>query len=141
MPRSTDLHLLHSHGNDVAACIDLVERGICRMNERSVLKYRDLLQAARIKVYGPVALETLGSQTHFTDQSLRDTTNTTNALGLFEADSLQSQLFLQGDGLETYMNQVTGYFDNGQLGLDEGLAAWYSSFLDELQPAQNENME
>ncbi|KAF6843070.1 branched-chain amino acid [Colletotrichum musicola] len=141
MARSTDTHILHSHGNDVAACIDLIERGVCLMKEKALLKYRDLLQAARIKVYGPAALESLSSQTQSTDQSLRGTRNTSSTLGLFETDNLQSQLFFQGDGLETYVNQVTGYFDNSQMGLDEGLAAWYGSFLDELQPAQNEIMD
>ncbi|KAJ3957013.1 hypothetical protein N0V92_006429 [Colletotrichum tropicale] len=139
MARDADTHVLHTHGNDVAACIDLIERGIARMKEDYVLKYRDLLQAARLKVYGPLAWEPTSPQTRFTD--LRPPAGTADTLGIFEPDDMQSQLFFQGEGLETYVNQVTGYFDSSQVNLDEGLTAWYGSFLDEFQPTQPAQQE
>ncbi|KAJ0284663.1 hypothetical protein COL940_003984 [Colletotrichum noveboracense] len=139
MARDADTHVLHAHGNDVAACIDLIERGIAWMKEDYLLKYRDLLQAARLKVYGPLAWEPTSPQTRFTD--LRPPAGTADTLGIFEPDDTQSQLFFQGEGLETYVNQVTGYFDSSQVNLDEGLTAWYGSFLDEFQPTQPAQQE
>ncbi|GKT86342.1 hypothetical protein Ct61P_04192 [Colletotrichum tofieldiae] len=59
---------------------------------------------------------------------------------MLASDNLQYPISFQGEGLETYMNQVTGYFDNTQLGLDEGLTAWFDTFMDELQPGQNREM-
>ncbi|KAI8294970.1 hypothetical protein K4K59_004877 [Colletotrichum sp. SAR11_240] len=125
MARDADTHVLHAHGNDVAACIDLIERGIAWMKEDYLLKYRDLLQAARLKVYGPLAWEPTSPQTRFTD--LRPPAGTADSIGIFEPDDMQSQLFFQGEGLETYVNQVTGYFDSSQVNLDEGLTAWYDA--------------
>ncbi|KAF4895208.1 Transcriptional activator protein acu-15 [Colletotrichum fructicola] len=139
MARDADAHVLHAHGNDVAACIDLIERGIAWMKEDYLLKYRDLLQAARLKVYGPLAWEPTSPQTRFTD--LRPPAGTADTLGIFEPDDMQSQLFFQGEGLETYVNQVTGYFDSSQVNLDDGLTAWYGSFLDEFQPTQTAQQE
>ncbi|KAL0941806.1 branched-chain amino acid [Colletotrichum truncatum] len=137
MARNSDSHVLHTHGNDVAACIDIIDRGIAWMKEDSLLKYRDLLQAARIKVYGPAAWDSLSSQAIVTDHSSAAPINSSNGLGMFDSDGLQSQLFFQGDVLETYVSQVTGYFDTSHVNMDEGLAAWYGSFLDELQPNDN----
>ncbi|KAJ0353011.1 hypothetical protein COL154_001736 [Colletotrichum chrysophilum] len=139
MARDADAHVLHAHGNDVAACIDLIERGIAWMKEDYLLKHRDLLQAARLKVYGPLAWEPTSPQTRFTD--LRPPAGTADTLGIFEPDDMQSQLFFQGEGLETYVNQVTGYFDSSQVNLDDGLTAWYGSFLDEFQPTQTAQQE
>ncbi|KAI8186851.1 hypothetical protein K4K52_007865 [Colletotrichum sp. SAR 10_76] len=127
MARDADTHILHAHGNDVAACIDLIERGIAGMKEDYLLKYRDLLQAARLKVYGPLAWEPTSPQTRFTD--VRPPAGTADTLGIFEPDDMQSQLFFQGEGLETYVNQVTGYFDSSQVNLDEGLTACHTSVL------------
>ncbi|KAI8241035.1 hypothetical protein K4K55_012934 [Colletotrichum sp. SAR 10_96] len=135
MARDADTHILHAHGNDVAACIDLIERGIAGMKEDYLLKYRDLLQAARLKVYGPVAWEPTSPQTRFTD--LRPPAGTADTLGIFEPDDMQSQLFFEGEGLETYVNQVTGYFDSSQVNLDEGLTAWYdakTNFTELIEP-------
>ncbi|KAI8202683.1 hypothetical protein KHU50_004716 [Colletotrichum sp. SAR 10_65] len=135
MARDADTHILHAHGNDVAACIDLIERGIAGMKEDYLLKYRDLLQAARLKVYGPLAWEPTSPQTRFTD--LRPPAGTADTLGIFEPDDMQSQLFFQGEGLETYVNQVTGYFDSSQVNLDEGLTAWYdakTNFTELIEP-------
>ncbi|GKT57702.1 fungal transcription factor [Colletotrichum tofieldiae] len=140
MTRNPDSPLLHSHGNDVAACIDLIERGTSRMKEEGLLKYRDLLQAARIKVYGPSTWEPPSVQTHMTDTSSAPPANSSDTLGMLASDNLQYPISFQGEGLETYMNQVTGYFDNTQLGLDEGLTAWFDTFMDELQPGQNREM-
>lgn len=141
MAANPEPSLIHLHGNDVAACIDIIERGNALMKEEHLLKYRDLLQAARLKVYGPTPWEPASVQTHFTDSSSTAPISSSNILGAFDSDTLQSQFFFQGEGLETYMNQVTGYFDNSQLGLDEGLTAWFDTFMNEVQPSQNRVME
>ncbi|KAK1498487.1 hypothetical protein CTAM01_07216 [Colletotrichum tamarilloi] len=133
MNQSPDSPLLYSHGSNVALCMDLIERGTAWMKEEGLLKYRDLLQAARIKVYGPTTWEPPITQTEPTDASPVAPVNASSALGLLGADNTQSNIFFQGDELETYMNQVTGYFDNAQLGLDEGLTAWFDTFMDEFQ--------
>ncbi|KAK1728585.1 fungal-specific transcription factor domain-containing protein [Colletotrichum acutatum] len=133
MDQSPESPLLYSHGSNVALCMDLIERGTARMKEEGLLKYRDLLQAARIKVYGPRTWEPPVAQTQPTDASPVAPVNAPNTLGLLDADNTQSNMFFQGDGLETYMNQVTGYFYNAQLGLDEGLTAWFDTFMDEFQ--------
>ncbi|OHE97982.1 hypothetical protein CORC01_06651 [Colletotrichum orchidophilum] len=140
MTQSPESPLLYSHGSNVASCMDLIERGTARMKEEGLLKYRDLLQAARIKVYGPTTWEPRSVQTQATDASSVAPVDPSSTLGLIGPDNLQSHLFFQGDGLETYMNQVTGYFDNTQLGLDEGLTAWFGTFMDELQSNQNREL-
>ncbi|KAK2003493.1 hypothetical protein LX36DRAFT_677598 [Colletotrichum falcatum] len=127
MIRNTDSTLLHSHRSDVSACIDLIERGICRMKEEGLWKYRDLLRAARIK-------------THMIDASSAPPASLSGTLGIFASENLQNPMLFQGEGLETYMSQVAGYFDNTQIGLDEGLNAWFDTFMDELQPGQNREM-
>lgn len=140
MNQSPESPLLYSHGNNVAFCMDLIERGTARMKEEGLLKYRDLLQAVRIKVYGPVTWEPPVAQTQPTDASPVAPVNVPHTLSLLDTDNTQSNMFFQGDGLETYMNQVTGYFDNAQLGLDEGLTAWFDTFMDELQSSRIGNL-
>ncbi|GKT46525.1 putative transferase CAF17, mitochondrial [Colletotrichum spaethianum] len=125
---------------DVAACIDLIERGTSHMKEEGLLKYRDLLQAARIKVYGPTNWEPPSVQTHMTDTPSTLPVSSSDTLGMFASDNLQYPMSFQGEGLETYVNEVTGYFDSTQLGLDEGLTAWFGTFMDELQPFQNRDI-
>ncbi|EFQ30269.1 uncharacterized protein GLRG_05413 [Colletotrichum graminicola M1.001] len=140
MTRNPDPTLIHSHGSDVSACIDLIERGTSRMKEEGLLKYGDLLRAARIKVYGPTSYEPPSVQTHMTDTPSAPPASSSDAVGIFASESLQNPVLFQGEGLETYMSQVTGYFDNTHIGLDEGLTAWFDTFMDELQPGQNREM-
>ncbi|KAK2029288.1 hypothetical protein LX32DRAFT_589041 [Colletotrichum zoysiae] len=140
MARNPDSAILHSHGSDVSACIDLIERGTCRMKEEELLKYRDLLRAARIKVYGPTNHEPISVQAHMTYSPSAPPASSSDTLGIFASESLQNPILFQGEGLETYMSQVTGYFDNTQTGLDEGLTAWFDTFMDEIQPGQNREM-
>ncbi|OBR09310.1 Branched-chain amino acid [Colletotrichum higginsianum IMI 349063] len=137
MSRNPDSTLLHSHGSDVAACIELIERGIGRMKEEKLMKYRDLLQAARIKVYGPTTWPLPSGQTQMTDASSAPHVSSSDTLGAIPSDNLQYPMSFLGEGLETYMSQVTGYFDNTQLGLDEGLTAWFDAFMNEIQHSQN----
>ncbi|OLN85303.1 putative transcriptional regulatory protein C3C7.04-like protein 2 [Colletotrichum chlorophyti] len=138
---SPESPLLYTHGNDVAACIDLIERGTARMMEKGLFKYRNLLQSARIKVYGPSSWEPLNAQTQPTGSSSTAQVGSANTLSIFDPENLQSPSFFQAGGLETYMNQVTGYFDNSQIGLDEGLAAWFDTFMNELQSGQNRALD
>ncbi|KAK1589990.1 fungal-specific transcription factor domain-containing protein [Colletotrichum navitas] len=93
MIRNPDPTLLHSHGSDVSACIDLIERGTSRMKEEGLLKYRGLLRAARIKVYGPTTCEPPSVQTHTTDTPSAPPTSSPDTLGIFASECLQMGRF------------------------------------------------
>ena len=49
-------------------------------------------------------------------------------------EELHPFLFTESDGLGMYMDQVNNFYDNGTMDVDDALAAWYSSMIDEMQP-------
>lgn len=40
-------------------------------------------------------------------------------------------------GMEAYLNQVSGIFENSLVGLDHNLTAWHDAILAEMQSSQN----
>jgi hypothetical protein len=126
---------LYRHGNDVATCIDLIERAISYMGSQEdyLSRYRDLLQAARLKVYGPVPREGAILAAPTASSSLVAGTNLSNPSDHFEVENEPDSRFFPSDGPESYINQVSGYFSNSLVCLDDDLTAWYDSVLDEIQ--------
>ncbi|KXJ88095.1 fungal-specific transcription factor domain-domain-containing protein [Microdochium bolleyi] len=131
---------LHRHGPDVDFCIDLVERGLAHIQKPNshLTRYRNLLQAARSKVYGASlgamlnpdiraqagSSQQLGPDTGFSNLSA-DAYTTFGSSGAAEFDA--------GQGMESYFNQISGYFDSNLVGLDENLTIWHDAFLEEIR--------
>ncbi|KAI1068575.1 hypothetical protein LB507_004261 [Fusarium sp. FIESC RH6] len=100
----------HRHVADTATCLDLIDRGICHMKTQHLLKYKELFQAVRNKVYAkaPTAMD---SQDLIYDDIM----------------------YSMGDGVEAYVNQVNEFLDGGGFNVDEALDAWYDALMGEIQ--------
>jgi hypothetical protein len=127
--------LLYRHGADVDMCIDLVDRGLSQMHRREtyIFKYRDLLQAARSKVYGANLATATSREVSTTYPTLDKDTGLSEPSERIDFETGMGMESSSGNGMESYFNQVSGYFDNALVGLDDNLTAWHDAFLDEIQ--------
>lgn len=130
----------HRHWNDTATCLDLLERGIPQLKLTGLNKYKDLLQAVRNKVYAesmaPPRTAITPHESFMGPESLDSM-----SVGSMGYDAGSSLLFAEDKGMETYLNQVTGFFDGGIMDMDEALNAWYGAVMEEMQPMQTGSYE
>lgn len=139
MAQGPETNTIHRNGTDVSACLDLLQRAASHMQKKPLMKYCDLLQAARLKVYGPAlskwnkGVVAPGPAPVASSSCLGDV----DSFGLadtFDLDGSQTHMFANDASMATYLDQITGYLDDGGLvNADEGLAAWYGSVMDEIQ--------
>ncbi|KAH7031455.1 fungal-specific transcription factor domain-containing protein [Microdochium trichocladiopsis] len=129
-------NLLYRHGTDVDMCVDLIERSLAQLRplDKSFVRCRDLLQAARSRVYGANLNTVLNAHPEPPEPDMGPDTGLSNLsepLG-FYAGGPDSSLN-PGHGMESYFNQISGYFDSTLVGLDENLTIWHDAFLDEIR--------
>lgn len=98
-----------------------------------IFKYRDLLQATRSKVYGASPPTTANREESTTYPGLHKDTGLSNPSEPIEFGTDTAMDPNPGNGMESYFNQVSGYFDSVLVGLDDNLTAWHDAFLDEIQ--------
>ncbi|KAM0274317.1 hypothetical protein ACHAQH_007950 [Verticillium albo-atrum] len=125
----------HRHWNDTAICLDLIDRGIPQLKFPGLNKYKDLFQAVRNKVYAEFMAPPRASfATH--ESFMGPESLDSMSVGSLGFDGGSNLLFAEDNGMETYLNQVTGFFDGGIMDMDEALNAWYGAVMEEMQPAQ-----
>lgn len=130
MTQSAVAHILPRHGNEVATCLDLIAEGISYIKSDWLHKYYDLLQSARNKVYGPTTLDNAGEDY----ASVGVSSNAMNDFNDVELNGSQSITYPFGGGLQLYADQISNFYEENLVNMDEGLTAWYGSVMDELHP-------
>lgn len=100
-----------------------------------LIRYRDFLQAARSKVYGANLSATTNGGNSATPRGLDSDQDIglSNPPERIDSETVIGTESTAGNGMESYFNEVSGYFDSTLLGLDDYLAAWHDAFLDEIQ--------
>lgn len=109
------------------------------MKAPRLTRYRDLLKAVRERVYVGVLHHNMTLTDPPTHSSLAGMVSVDNFDDLEQGD-FGPIVFPQDDGLDAYVNEVTGLFDSGVLEMDEALIAWYSSVMSEVQPPQTDSL-
>lgn len=113
------------HIADSEICCQLLDRGVSCLKAENLRRYRDLLEALRSKVYSD-KLTTSGNVQMY--DSISPVTGQT------EDASASLQMFgMNGEGIETYLSQVSDFMDVGLFDVDESLNAWYHALVEEVQ--------
>lgn len=126
--------ITYRHEADTNTCLNLLSRGIAHMKEKNLLRYKDLFQAVRLKVY---------AKSNFTDHThqgpLAQPSGLTPSIpplplySSFESvppDSTEEMVSLTGDA---YLSEVDGFLEGGLFDMDDALNAWYTTMLEEIQ--------
>lgn len=127
------------HWQDTITCMELLERGIHHMKAPRLTRYRDLLKAVRERVYAGVSPHNMTLTDPPTHSSLPGMVSVDNFDDL-DQGAFGPIVFPQDDGLDAYVNEVTGLFDSGVLEMDEALVAWYGSVMSEVQPPRTDRL-
>jgi len=125
--------VIHTHGNDISVCVELMEQCIDHMKDPNMLKLRDLLQSVRLKVYGLKSPQRANNAdlSSAPAVSLVSPMDPSDEVGLNGPQ--HAWLLSENQGLESYMSQVIDFFNDDTIGMDDALEAWYNSFVSEVQ--------
>ena len=121
------------HQQDTSIALTLIDRGVQYINDSSLYRYRKLFHAACCKVYGSSTSTTQNDVTiGREDESMfSQPLSSLDLLDNLGVDGVQPMMFSQGEGLAEYRNQVAGFLDAGVIDMDNMLAAWYDSIMDD----------
>ncbi|KAL6400967.1 hypothetical protein AUP68_16687 [Ilyonectria robusta] len=129
---------LRRHENDTNVCLGLIDRGISHMRAMNLIRYRDLFQAVRIKVYAdPTSMDAPTDESPSQPMDIPSVGLYNGSEGL-EFGGEDSMIYPAGEGMETYLSQVNDFLEGGMVDMDDTLNAWYDAVVQELQndPAQ-----
>lgn len=124
---------LFTHGSDTAFCIELVDQCIHEMRDEGLSRYKLLLQAVRAKVYGPNMVHPPSAAGLGMDTSGVHVTMLNPSEG-GTLDLSQPWISGQDQGLQNYVDEIIGFFNEDMNDVDDGLREWYSSIVNEVQP-------
>lgn len=133
-----NIRRLRRHENDTNVCLGLIDRGISYMRAMHLIRYRDLFQAVRIKVYtDPTSMDAPTDESPTQPMDIPSVGLYNGSEGL-EFGGEDSMMYPAGEGMETYLSQVNDFLEGGMVDMDDTLNAWYDAVVQELQndPAQ-----
>lgn len=123
------------HRPDVETCMNLIERGIAHIKDETLVKYQRLLRDVQHKIGENLAPRMQTEMFRSPSVPSRTINERRHSLEQSVTSDLDALLFPNnGPGSDNYLDQVSSFFDDSFIGVDEMLADWYGSVASELQP-------